>query len=95
MGKREDTYDAEIAPLMTRIIEICKASDIPIFASFQINDARPAEDPYHCTTAILPPDSAPALKAAYVAVLPQRGAAFTITTYDADGHPKRIERILP
>lgn len=31
----EDVYDAEIAPLMTKIIAICKQHRIPMLASFQ------------------------------------------------------------
>jgi hypothetical protein len=30
----ESLYDAEIAPLMTKIIDICKANRLPMFATF-------------------------------------------------------------
>ena len=49
--KREDIYDNEINPLMAKIIAICDAHDIPMVASFQINDDRGAaeEDVLMCT----------------------------------------------
>ncbi len=31
---KEYIYDQEIAPLMSKIIEVCKSNDIPIVASF-------------------------------------------------------------
>lgn len=34
----ESVYDEEISPLVTRIIEICKKHDIPMFAEFQYSD---------------------------------------------------------
>lgn len=40
----ETIYDEQINPLMTKIIEICQANDIPMFASFKYKD-----DGY-CTT---------------------------------------------
>lgn len=44
---KEDVYDEQIAPLMTKIIEICKAHQIPIVATFQFNGAGD-----RCTTTI-------------------------------------------
>jgi hypothetical protein len=41
--KREAVYDEEIAPLMSKIIGICKEHEIPIVFSAQLNDNR--EDP--------------------------------------------------
>ena len=56
---KEDIYDTEIAPLMTRVIEICKKNRIAAVMSF----ALPIEgDPgLMCTTALVdeelgPPD---------------------------------------
>lgn len=31
----EDVYDAQIAPLMTQIIDVCKAHDLPMSATFE------------------------------------------------------------
>jgi hypothetical protein len=46
--KREAVYDAEIHPLMAKIIDICKANGIPVVASFDISG--PEDDGLHCTT---------------------------------------------
>ena len=52
---REAIYDEQINPLMAEIISICVAHDIPLVASFQINDDRGAsdEDPLMCSTILL------------------------------------------
>jgi len=42
----ENIYDEDVAPLMTRIIEICQKHKIPMFASFLL---EPETDMY-CTT---------------------------------------------
>lgn len=48
---KEDIYDEQIAPLMTKIIEICKQHKIAMLADFH----TPNEDAsdLHCTTALL------------------------------------------
>lgn len=38
--KREAAYDKEIHPLMAQILQACKDNDIPMIASFQLNDDR-------------------------------------------------------
>lgn len=48
----EDVYDEEIAPLMTRIIDICKAHNMPMLASFMYGRDE-GDDPKLCTTALL------------------------------------------
>lgn len=59
--KREEKYDEHIAPLMSKIIKLCQEHDIPMIASFQLNDDRKnGEDtheetgeelgPFYCTT---------------------------------------------
>jgi hypothetical protein len=56
----EAIYDAEIAPLMTKIIDICKTHGMPMVASFEYaNDGNGGED--LCTSLIprgewLPPE---------------------------------------
>lgn len=48
----EAVYDSEIAPLMTLIIEICKAHKLPMFATFlYMND--PDGDDGVCTTNLM------------------------------------------
>ena len=48
MENKERIYDEQIAPLMAKIIEICKAEQIPMFADFQYADLD------FCTTYIYP-----------------------------------------
>jgi hypothetical protein len=49
---KEAVYDAEISPLMSRIIAICKEHEIPCVASFQyVDDVE--RGPGHCTTALV------------------------------------------
>lgn len=45
----EKIYDEQIAPLMTKIIEICMKNEMPIFAHFPLNDAD--GERLACTTA--------------------------------------------
>lgn len=44
----ERVYDAEIAPLMARIISVCKERGIPLVADFQLGRD------FFCTTAVIP-----------------------------------------
>ncbi len=48
----EAIYDAEIAPLMTRIVAICKEHRLPMFASFAYANNLEADDTAFCTTAL-------------------------------------------
>lgn len=49
----EAVYDAEISPLMTQIIKICRANNIPMIASFQYEQAGVSErGAGFCTTRI-------------------------------------------
>lgn len=63
---REEVYDSEISPLMGKIIELCQAHDIPILASFDLDDDRDAEERpgLCCTTAIIPPNASLGMKKA-------------------------------
>ena len=38
MEDKEAIYDEQIAPLMTKLIEVCQREGIPMFASFQYSD---------------------------------------------------------
>jgi hypothetical protein len=50
----EAVYDAEIAPLMTQIIEICHKHKLPMFATFLcMNDPDESGDDLVCTTSLL------------------------------------------
>jgi len=48
MENKEKIYDEQISPLMAKIIEICKAENIPMFAEFQYADLD------FCTSIIYP-----------------------------------------
>ena len=47
---KEYIYDKEVAPLMSKIIMVCKDNDIPLIASFCYKAANDDED--FCTTFI-------------------------------------------
>lgn len=49
---KEGVYDAEIAPLMDKIIEICRREDIPIVAKFQLG-VSDVDGAYFCTTVVV------------------------------------------
>lgn len=54
----EAIYDAEIAPLMSKIIDICKAHKLPMFATFVCaND--PDDENVLCTTNLMFSDERP------------------------------------
>jgi len=45
---REEVYDAKVAPLMGKVIALCKEHDIPLFADFYLDmDAE-----MRCTTVV-------------------------------------------
>lgn len=48
----EAYHDAEIAPLMTQLIAVCKKRGIPMVASFAYG--RDADTTVHCSTTLLP-----------------------------------------
>lgn len=50
----ESVYDAEIAPLMTQILAICKRAHMPMIASFKYRDAE--DGPSFCTSHLQWPD---------------------------------------
>lgn len=87
---KEQMYDEQFSPLMTELIRLSKLHDIPMVASFQLNDHRTGseeENPgFLCTTCILPVDSHERLKEAHLALrnIPQF-AAFAITTSKKEG----------
>lgn len=44
----EQIYDEQISPLMTKIIQVCKDNNIPMFATFAYKDEK------LCTTSLPP-----------------------------------------
>lgn len=65
---REAIYDAEIAPLMTQIVAVCRRADIPIVASFQLDDDRPDGSGLFCSTLITDETTAMSLRRAAAAI---------------------------
>ena len=50
----EAVYDAEVAPLMTKLIEVCEANNMPFFATFlYANNEDEGEDGV-CTSFYMP-----------------------------------------
>jgi hypothetical protein len=49
----EAVYDKEIAPLMTKIIGICKEHKLPVFATFLYANNPQEDDAGFCTTQLL------------------------------------------
>jgi hypothetical protein len=51
-GDKEIIYDENIAPLMSKIISICKENDINMVASFQLQSENETDNGEHflCTT---------------------------------------------
>ena len=47
MARKEEAYDAEIAPLMTKIIEVCNREKIALVANFRL------DEDLQCTTALV------------------------------------------
>lgn len=54
---KEQIYDQSIAPLMTEIINLCKANNIAMLASFSI--PKDDDPDLLCTTALLGDESEP------------------------------------
>lgn len=82
----EDVYDEQIAPLMTKIIDICKEHKLPMFATFlYLND--PEGDDGICTTNLMFPERPiPAQLLRLVdTVKPMRRAAMRMRVTKADG----------
>ncbi len=50
-NERETVYDAEVAPLMEQIVDICKRNDIPMVASFELD--MDGATPRYCSTAMM------------------------------------------
>lgn len=78
----EEIYDSQVAPLMEKIISVCKANGIPMIASFDLSDA--VNPDFACTTFIAGGKDAADLPPAYEEFLREINArpvpfdAFTI-----------------
>lgn len=57
---KEAIYDAQISPLMTQIIDICKENKIPMLADFGLGfSEEESAKQLKCTTVLLAEDSEP------------------------------------
>lgn len=75
IADNEAIYDAQIAPLMSQILDICVAHDIPMVACFEY-----AADSL-CSSFVLPPGAAEKLVQAAHAIKPYPDLmAFTVTS---------------
>jgi len=77
---KESVYDREIAPLMAKIIEVCKREDIAMVADFELDANEDCDDdPLMCTTCIVPETACTRLKQAAALLRPKsRYAAMVI-----------------
>lgn len=74
----EAVYDAEIAPLMTQIIGICKAHGMPMVASFMYASSDDGDD--MCTSLIPRGEWVPPKYGAFAKAIRQSGdGVFAIT----------------
>lgn len=55
----EEVYDDKIAPLMTQILDICKANNLPMFATFAFSHDVDEDDTGFCTSYLAFPGRAP------------------------------------
>ena len=83
---KEEVYDAEINPLMAKIIEICKREKIAVLINFQLSVE--GEPDLRCTTALLDKSFQPS-KEQYAALdlLRDGFTAFAITTRKKERTP--------
>lgn len=85
---KEAIYDEKIAPLMKQIIEVCKAEEIPLVASFylQSEDVSRLDGDMHVKTIIPAEGNTPEEYKEIATILYPRSkyyaAAVTITSHD-------------
>lgn len=78
---REDAYDDKIAPLMSQIIALCREHEIPLVASFELDDDGQVDppDPMRCTTICGPKPISRAMLEAERVLRPTKASSFAIT----------------
>lgn len=89
----EQVYDAEIAPLMSKIIAICKENKIPMLADFAIGHAD--DEGLKCTTVIFGDgwELLEEMKQAEECIRPRKRKPLMVTVTKGDGS-KEITAIL-
>lgn len=94
MSTREELYDEKISPLMVQIIALCKEHDIPMVATFQINDDRPDGDAFMCSTAILHEGTCDKIRQARDVIYQRAAPPLMLTVRDGEGNIVRMESIV-
>ena len=89
---KDQIYDAQIAPLMTKIIEVCQQNGIAMIASFDI--AHEADPGLRCTSQL--PDGAGNFTFSRVAglLVPTAPSPLMLTTRDGDGKVTTMTAII-
>jgi hypothetical protein len=92
---KEQIYDEQISPLMTRIIEICRSHKIPVAACFGINTDEGEDADLVCSTILYDKDwnTPDNIKSAAKAMQQRRSMAI-ITTLGKDGNVKNITAVV-
>jgi hypothetical protein len=75
----ETVYDAEVAPLMARIIAICKEHKIPMAAVFQYQDTEDDGPGHVFTTLPFAGRGSPQMSRLFAAAQPERPVMLTET----------------
>lgn len=91
---KEQAYDEKISPLMAQIIAICKEHQIPLLATFNLQNDD--EDVMNCTTALLDEawDVPKKMLEAYRCIYPPERSPLIVKTYDGNGNITRMDAIL-
>ncbi|MFA5898013.1 MAG: hypothetical protein WC829_02750 [Hyphomicrobium sp.] len=84
-ASKEQVYDAEIEPLMAKILDICQVAGIGMLADFEIQS--PDDEGLRCTSAL--PDetgkNSERHRRAIAILMPPRPKPLMLTTTHADG----------
>lgn len=89
----EAAYDEHVAPLMKKVIALCKEHRIPVFATFQLTSNDDGNDVLLCTTRIPFNGESDKFDRAHDATKNHYQKPFVLKTFGADGELKAIEHI--
>lgn len=95
MSTREELYDEKISPLMVQIIALCETHDIPMVATFQINDDRVYDDDtLLCSTAVGSENVCDKIRQARDVIYKRAASPMMLTVRDGEGNIVRMESII-
>ncbi len=90
---KEQIYDEQIAPLVTKILEVCKQNGIAMIASFDI--AHEADPGLRCTSQLPDGDGEfPFARVAGLLLSATRPSPLMLTTRDGDGNVTAMTSII-